>query len=68
MISEQGLIYIPKIQQTKTPTIIYEMYTIPTRPQHSNIDLCPKYTPKTKILKTPYSANFLKSTQTSLTK
>ena len=51
MISEQGLTYIHKIQQTKTPTIIYEMYNIPTRPKRKNIDLHPKYTPKTKILK-----------------
>ena len=46
MISKQGLTYIHKIQQTKTPTIIYEMYNIPTRPKRTNIDLRPKYTPK----------------------
>ena len=51
MITEQGLIYIHKVQQTKTPITIYEMYTLPNRPQRTTIDLHPKYTPKTKILK-----------------
>ena len=51
MISEQGLTYIHKIQQTKTPTTIYEMYTISNRPKRTNTYLRPKYTPKTKILK-----------------
>ena len=51
MITEQGLIYIHKVQQTKTPTTIYEMYTLSNCPKCTTIDLRPKYTPKTKILK-----------------
>ena len=51
MISEQGLLYIHKIQQTKTPSTIYEIYNIPTRPKRANINLHPKYTPKTNLLK-----------------
>ena len=44
MISEQGLTYIHKIQQTKTPTTIYEMYTLSNQPKCTNTDLHPKYT------------------------
>ena len=66
MITEQGLIYKHTIQQTKTPTTIYEMYTIPNRPKHTNTDLRPKYTPKTKIKKTHYFINFQTSTHKSL--
>ena len=51
MISEQGLTYIHKIQLTQTPIVIYEMFNIPTRPKCTNINLHPKYTPKTNLLK-----------------
>ena len=51
MMTEQGLVYIHKIQTTKTPLAIYEMYKIPNRPKRTNIHLYPNYTPKTKILK-----------------
>ena len=51
MMKEQGLVYIHKIQTTKTPLAIYEMFKIPNRPKPTNIHLYPNYTPKTKILK-----------------
>ena len=59
MISEQGLTYTNKIQQIKTPTTIYEMYTISNRPKRTNTYLRPKYTPKTKILKNSIFYKFL---------
>ena len=64
MMTEQGLVYIHKIQTTKTPLAIYEMYKIPNRPKRTNIHLYPNYTTKTKILKTQYSINSLKYMQT----
>ena len=51
MISEQGLIYIHKIQSTQTPTAIYEMYNLHNKPKCTTNTLGPKYSPKTKILK-----------------
>ena len=51
MISEQGLTYIHKIQTTQTPTVIYEMYNIQTKPKRPNTTLHPKYTPKSNLLK-----------------
>ena len=51
MTTEPGLIYIHKVQQTKTPTTIYKMHILPNCPRCTTIDLHPKYTPKTKILK-----------------
>ena len=58
MISEHGLTYIHKIQQTKTPTTIYEMYTISNQPKRTNIDLCPNTHQKQKLKKTHYFMNF----------
>ena len=51
MITEQGLTYIHKIQNTRTPTAIYEMYNLNNKNTHSPNTLRPKYSPKTKILK-----------------
>ena len=36
MITEQGLIYIHKVQQTKISTTIYEIYTLPKSPPTHN--------------------------------
>ena len=51
MITEQALNYIHKLQTTQTPQALYNMYNIPTRPQCTNPHLQPKYTPRTKHLK-----------------
>ena len=51
LIVEQGLIFIHKIQTTKIPIYLYEMYNTNdknTRPKNS---LRPKYKPKTSLLK-----------------
>ena len=51
MMSEQGLLYIHKVQFTKIPLAIYELYQIPTRPVRTSTNLLPRYIPKTRILK-----------------
>ena len=51
MITEQAMNYIHKIQTTQIPQALYNMYNIPTCPQHTNPHLYPLYTPKTKHLK-----------------
>ena len=51
LINEQGLLFIHKIQVTKTPISLYEFYNTNnknTRPKHN---LRPKYKPKTILLK-----------------
>ena len=51
LINEQGLLFIHKIQTTKTPISLYEFYNTNdknTRPKNS---LRPKYKPKTILLK-----------------
>ena len=51
MITEQAINYIHKLQTTQTPQALYNMYNIPNRPQRTNVHLHPKYTPRTKHLK-----------------
>ena len=58
MISEQGLIYIHKIQNTQTPTAISEMYNLNDKPKRATNTLRPKYSPKTKILKNSIFSKF----------
>ena len=60
MITEQGINYIHKIQVTQTPQAIYNIYNIPNRPQRTNVHLHPKYTPKTKLLKSSIFFKFSK--------
>ena len=50
-INNQALNYIHRLQSTKMPTALYNMYRIPTRPQRTNQTLKPIYEPKTKQLK-----------------
>ena len=50
-INNQALNYIHRLQSTKTPTALYNMYKIPDRPQRTNQLLYPIYEPKTKRLK-----------------
>ena len=49
MISAQGLSYIHRVQSTKIPQAIYELYQIPTSPVRLSTKIIPKYIPKTKI-------------------
>ena len=51
MITEQVINYIHKLQVTQTPQALYNMYNIPNCPQRTNVHLHPKYTPRTKHLK-----------------
>ena len=51
MITEQGLLYIHKVQTTKIPISIYEMYNTNNKNTRTTNTLRPKYTPKTIILK-----------------
>ena len=60
MITEQAINYIHKIQTTQTPQALYNMYNIPTHPQRTNPHLYPKYTPKTKHLKSSIFFKFSK--------
>ena len=60
MITEQGINYIHKIQVTQTPQAIYNMYNITNPPQGTNVHLHPKYTPKTKLLKSSIFFKFSK--------
>ena len=50
-INNQALNYIHRLQSTKIPTALYNMYKIPNRPQRTNQVLKPIYEPKTKQLK-----------------
>ena len=50
-INNQALNYIHRLQSTKMPTALYNMYRIPARPQRTNQTLKPIYEPKTKQLK-----------------
>ena len=50
-INNQALNYIHRLQSTKMPTALYNMYRIPTRTQRTNQTLRPIYEPKTKQLK-----------------
>ena len=50
-INNQALNYIHRLQSTKIPTSLYNMYKIPQRPQRTNQTLKPTYEPKTKQLK-----------------
>ena len=50
-INNQALNYIHRLQSTKIPTALYNMYKIPNRPQCTNQALKPTYGPKTKQLK-----------------
>ena len=51
LINEQGLLYIHKIQTTKTPTSIYKLYKVNNKNTRPKLNLRPKYNPKTKRLK-----------------
>ena len=64
MITEQAINYIHKLQTTQKPQALYNMYNIPKRPQHTNPQLHPKYTPRTKHLKSSIFFKFSKYTQT----
>ena len=59
-INNQALNYIHRLQSTKTPTALYNMYKIPNRPQRTNQLFKPIYEPKTKQLK---ASIFFKYTQ-----
>ena len=59
-INNQALNYIHRLQSTKIPTALYNMYKIPDRPQRTNQLLYPIYEPKTKRLK---ASIFFKYTQ-----
>ena len=50
-INNQALNYIHRLQSTKIPTALYNMYKIPNQPQRTNQVLKPIYEPKTKQLK-----------------
>ena len=51
LINEQGLIYIHKIQVTRTPLSIYGLYNANNKNTRLKLNLRPKYNPKTKRLK-----------------
>merc|ERR1712240_497719 len=51
LINEQGLIYIHKIQVTRTPLSIYRLYSANNKNTSPKLNQRPKYTPKTKRLK-----------------
>ena len=59
MMTEQGLVYIYKIQTSQTLLATYELYNIPTRPKHTDVHIYPKYAPKTKLLKNSLFYKFL---------
>ena len=50
-INNQALNNIHRLQSTKIPTSLYNMYKISQRPQRTNQTLKPIYEPKTKQLK-----------------
>ena len=51
LINEQGLLYIHKIQATKKPLSIYELYNTNNKNTRPKLNLRPKYNPKTTLLK-----------------
>ena len=50
-INNQALNYIHRLQSTKTPAALYNMYRIPARAQRTNQTLRPIYEPTSKKLK-----------------
>ena len=57
-INNQALNYIHRLQSTRTPTALYNMYKLPDRPQRTNQLLYPLYEPKTKPLKASLFLNY----------
>merc|ERR1712240_719215 len=51
LINEQGLLYIHKIQATKTPTSLYEFYNTNNKNTRPKQNLHPTYKPKTILLR-----------------
>ena len=60
MMSEQGLLYIHKVQSTRIPLAIYEFYQIPTCPVRTSTNILPKYAPKVRMLKNSLFYRFSK--------
>ena len=51
LINEQGLLFIHKIQATKTPLSLYDFYNTNNKNRRPKHNLRPKYKPRTSLLK-----------------